>query len=206
LAIGDILFGHANPSAKLPVSFAHRLEDNPSHPFYPGPHGKSLYQEDIFVGYRGLAMRSTPVLGCFGHGLSYTTFNVSNARNGVQNVEVDRKSVSIEVEVDVQNTGNDRPGAEVVQVYVKPPSTTAVPRPARELADFQKVHLAPGESKAAKFKLERDALSYWFSVSETEGHWKVDAGKYEIEFGTSSEDIKQVLVVNIETGFEWQGL
>jgi len=206
LAIGDILFGHANPSAKLPVSFAHRLEDNPSHPFYPGPHGKSLYQEDIFVGYRGLAMRSTPVLGCFGHGLSYTTFDVSNANKVAQTVEPRDRQLSIEVEVDVCNAGSDRAGAEVVQLYVKPPLTTSVPRPARELADFQKVSLAPGESKTTKFKLERDAFSYWFSLDETRGYWRVDAGEYELEFGTSSEDIKQVLVIEIDTGFEWQGL
>lgn len=206
LAIGDVLFGRANPSAKLPVSFAHRLEDNPSHPFYPGPHGKSLYQEDIFVGYRGLAMRNTPVLGCFGHGLSYTTFDISKARSVAQQVEPNDKRLSIEVEVDVRNTGSDREGAEVVQLYVKPPTTISLPRPARELADFAKVSLAPGESKTARFKLERDAFSYWFSIDETRGYWKVDAGKYELKFGTSSEDIKQVLVLEIETGFEWQGL
>jgi len=206
LAIGDILFGHANPSAKLPVSFTHRLEDNPSHPFYPGPHGKSLYQEDIFVGYRGLAMRCTPVLGCFGHGLSYTTFEVSNAKKVAQSVEPRDKQLSIEVDVDVCNTGSHRAGAEVVQLYIKPASTTSLPRPTRELADFQKVSLAPGESKTARFKLERDAFSYWFSIDETRGYWKVDAGKYELEFGTSSEEIKQVLVVEVEAGFEWQGL
>ncbi|KAG7528588.1 hypothetical protein FFLO_06074 [Filobasidium floriforme] len=206
LAIGDVLFGHANPSGKLPVSFAHRLSDNPSHPYYPGPHGKSHYYEDVFMGYRGFAMRNTPVLGCFGHGLSYTSFTIGEPRLIDQTIDVNARTIDIQIEVEVTNTGSEYAGSEVVQLYVKPTSTTKVPRPLRELADFQKIHLEPGATGKVRFALKRDAFSYWLSARETTGAWMVDTGRYELLFGVSSEDIKQRLAVDVDEGFVWNGL
>jgi beta-glucosidase len=158
------------------------------------------------MGYRGLAMRNTPVLGCFGHGLSYTSFTIGEPRLIDQTMDVNARTIDIQVEVEVTNTGSEFAGSEVVQLYVKPTSATKVPRPLRELADFQKIHLEPGATGKVRFALKRDAFSYWLSASETTGAWMVDTGRYELLFGVSSEDIKQRLAVDVDEGFGWNGL
>ena len=92
-----------------------RIEDNPTYINYPGENGKVHYGEGIFVGYRYYEKKDIAPLFPFGHGLSYTQFELSNLQlNGAAFKTGD----SIEVTVDVKNVGK-RTGSEVVQVYVR---------------------------------------------------------------------------------------
>jgi beta-glucosidase len=192
-AVAAVLFGDANPSGKLPDTLAARREDYPDYGNFPGTNGVVNYAEDIYVGYRHFDKKRIAPLFPFGHGLSYTTFEFSNARLSSPSLSPDG---TVTVSVDIKNTG-DRAGAEVVQLYVhdpKPRITKAV----RELKGFQKVALAPGETKTVSIALSPRALAYY----DTDGkQWKADAGAYEIEIGASSRDIRLRAPLRLKAGY-----
>lgn len=189
-AISDLLFGDANPSGKLAETFPARLEDNPSYLFFPGEGDRVEYREGIFVGYRYYNRKRIEPLFPFGHGLSYTTFDYSN-------LTFDRLSLTdtetLTVSVAVTNTG-DRAGQEVVQLYVRDVDSDVL-RPDRELKGFDKVMLAPGESKTVIFKLDKRSFAYYDAAY---GEWTVESGAFEIQIGRSSRDI--VLSGIVEVG------
>ena len=187
----DILFGKVNPSAKLPETFPKQLEDNPSYlaGFGEGDHVE--YREGIFVGYRYYDKKKMDVLFPFGYGLSYTTFAYSNLR-------LDKKTMKdteeLTVSVDVTNTG-DRTGKEVVQLYVADKDSTMI-RPVKELRDFAKIELAPGETKTVTFTLGKRAFAYY----DVQIHdWQVETGEFEILIGASSRDIALRDTVTVES-------
>jgi beta-glucosidase len=180
-AIADILFGDVNPSGKLPFSFLRKLEDSPSYGNYPGVDLHVKYAEGIYVGYRYFDKHpDTTPLFPFGFGLSYTTFALSKLE-APKTMSGDAPAT---VSVTVRNTGN-RKGADVVQMYLSDPSAT-VDRPLRELKGFERVELAPGESKTLTFPIDRRALSFY----STEQHaWTAQPGKFEVSVGDSSRDL-----------------
>lgn len=189
----NVLYGAANPSGRLAETFPLRLQDTPCYLNYGGEHDKSVYSEGVFVGYRYYASKDMEVLFPFGHGLSYTTFEYSN-------LSVDKEQVNeselLNVSVDVTNTGS-RAGKEVVQLYVAPKGGTII-RPVRELRAFEKIALAPGETKTVTFTLDKRAYAYW----STEIHdWHVESGKYEIQIGRNAQEIvlSHSVYVNSET-------
>jgi beta-glucosidase len=198
-AIAEVLFGKHNPEGKLPVSFDRSWEENPSAPYYYPikgadtslhvvrtngkifnyviPHVK--YLDGLMVGYRYWTTTGKHPLFPFGFGLSYTTFSFSNL-----NVPATAKRGStVPVSFDVTNTG-DVAGAEVVQLYVSNPSAK-VPRPERELKGFEKVRLAPGETRHVTLNLDARAFSYW---DVTIHNWTIDPGKFVLRVGNSSEN------------------
>jgi beta-glucosidase len=181
-ALAAILFGDANPSGKLPVSFPKKFEDSPAHGNYPGVNLKVNYAEGIYVGYRYFDTKNVEPLFPFGFGLSYTTFEYSGLKIGRYKAN---GSDPVEIELAVKNTGA-RPGAEVVQLYVHE-DHPAVDRPVRELKRFQRAELKPGESKTVHFTLDRAAFSYW---SAEKKDWVADPGTFEIQVGSSSRDIR----------------
>jgi beta-glucosidase len=197
-AIAEVLFGKHNPEGKLPVSFDRSWEESPSAAYYYPvkgadtalhvtetdgrkvdyviPHVK--YDDGLMVGYRYWTTTGKHPLFPFGFGLSYTTF-------GFSRLDVPAKAVSgsmVPVSFDVANTGSVA-GAEVAQVYVSDPSAKAT-RPERELKGFEKVRLAPGETKHVTLNLDARAFSYW---SEAAHKWTIDPGKFVIRVGDSSE-------------------
>ena len=177
----DVLFGEQNPCGRLPESFPIRLEDNPSYPWYGGEKDTVEYREGVFVGYRWYDKRSMPVLFPFGYGLSYTTYRYSNLKLGKTTIlDTDTLAVS----VDVTNIGS-RAGKEVVQLYVADRESTPI-RPVRELKEFEKVALAPGETKTVRFTLDKRAFAYW---NTTIHDWHVETGTFGIQIGKSSRDI-----------------
>lgn len=188
-ALAAILFGDINPSGKLPDTLAARREDYPDFGNFPGTKGKVKYAEGIYVGYRHFDKKNIAPLFPFGHGLSYTTFGYSNAK-----VSATHPDGSRSVSVNVTNTGK-RAGAEVVQVYVHDLSPK-VDKPVRELKGFQKVNLAPGQTQRVTISLPRRAFEY-FDVSGK--GWKADAGRYELQIGSSSRDIRQKTVVVLKS-------
>lgn len=176
--IADVLFGDANPSGKLPLSFPRRLQDVPSFLNFRTEAGRTLYGEDVYVGYRYYELADRAVNFRFGHGLSYTTFRLADLR-------VSCAGGTLRATLGVTNTGAVR-GAEVAQMYVRPRRGAArVNRPVKELRGFAKVDLAPGETRAVTLsELEKYAAAYW---DEERGQWCVEEGEYEVVVSTSSE-------------------
>jgi beta-glucosidase len=187
----DVLSGAVNPSGRLPESFPLHLEDNPSYLWYGGEKDTAEYREGVFVGYRWYDKKAMPVLFPFGHGLSYTTFRYENLRlSAAEMWDTDTLTVS----VDVTNTGLV-PGKEVVQLYIADRESTVI-RPARELKEFAKVSIAPGETQTVRFSLGKRAFAYW---NTTLHDWHVETGVFAVQIGRSSRDIaleKEVTVLS----------
>ncbi|ADW68874.1 glycoside hydrolase family 3 C-terminal domain-containing protein [Granulicella tundricola] len=180
-AVADILFGDANPSGKLPFTFLRRLEDSPSYGNYPGENLHVKYAEGIYVGYRYFDKHiDVPPLFPFGFGLSYTTFQYSDLK-----VHKGTGDEMATVSLTVKNTGA-RKGAEVAQLYVGQPHAS-VDRPVKELKGFQRVELAPGESRSVQFVLDRRAFSFY---SVAKHGWVAEPGSFDLAVGSSSRDIR----------------
>lgn len=193
-AVYDILFGNVNPSAKLAETFPIRLEDNPSYLFYFGEKDVVEYREGIFVGYRYYDKKKMNVLFPFGHGLSYTTFAYSNMKVSTKNM---KDTDTVEVSVDVTNTGAVA-GKEVVQLYVADKESTAI-RPDKELKDFAKVDLQPGETKTVTFTLGKRAFAYYnIQIHD----WHVESGEFDILIGQSSQNIVASETITVESTVE----
>ncbi len=190
-AVCDILFGRVNPSAKLPETFPRKLEDNPSYLSYFGEGDVVEYREGIFVGYRYYDKKKMDVLFPFGYGLSYTTFEYSNL---TVDKECMKDTDTMTVTVDVTNTGRVT-GKEVVQLYIADKESTVI-RPVKELRDFAKVELAPGETKTVTFTLDKRAFAY-YSVRIHD--WHVETGEFDILIGKSSRDIVLDKTVTVES-------
>ena len=136
-ALADVVGGQVSPSGKLPFSFPRKLTDNAAHAFgvesYPGDSINQYYKEDILVGYRWHDTKKIKPLFAFGHGLSYTSFEISEVSTDKKKYKADE---TLRVSYRLSNTGF-RDGAEVVQVYVgKPKSELA--RALKELKGFKK--------------------------------------------------------------------
>ena len=190
-AVVDILFGKVNPSGKLPESFPYHLEDNPSYLYYLGEGDRVEYREGVFVGYRYYDKKKMAVRFPFGYGLSYTTFAYSEPKLSAARI---RDTDTVTIRVDVTNTGS-RAGKEAVQLYVSAPDSKVI-RPVRELRGFDKIELAPGETKMVSFTLDKRAFAYW----NTDIHdWYVESGKYLLQIGGSSRDIAIEQEVYVES-------
>ncbi len=190
-AVYDILFGNVNPSGKLAETFPIKLEDNPSYLFYFGEKNVVEYREGIFVGYRYYDKKKMEVLFPFGHGLSYTTFSYSNLKVSTKKL---KDTDTLTVSVDVTNTGAIE-GKEVVQLYVADKESVVI-RPEKELKDFNKVNLKPGETKTVTFTLGKRAFAYY----NTQIHdWHVESGEFDILIGQSSKNIVMSETVFVES-------
>ena len=168
--------GKVCPSGKLPVTFAKKYEDYPYMKYgkeaYPGVDKKVYYKEDIYVGYRGFEADKVQPQFPFGFGLSYTTFKYSKP-------VVSGNTVAVEV----TNTGSVE-GKEIVQLYVGMEKCSE-DRPKKELKDFKKVSLKPGETKTVGFTINRDNLKFF---STKDGAWKFEPGTYRLYLASSSAD------------------
>ena len=182
-AIAEALLGKINPEGKLPVTFDRTFEEDPTFANYysvKGPDGipQVKYAEGLNVGYRYWTSTGKHALYPFGYGLSYTTFTFANL-TVAPTVKV---GGSTSVSFDVTNTGSVA-GADVAQLYVSEPGAT-VNRPERELKGFEKVRLAPGETKHITLNLDARSFSYWDTASS---NWKMDPAKFILHIGDSSE-------------------
>lgn len=181
-AIADILFGNADPSGKLPVSFVKQWKDSPAYGHYPGKNLQVDYAEGIYVGYRYFDKQKIEPLFPFGYGLSYTKFDYSDLKVSPAATSSDK---AVEVSLQVRNSGS-RPGAEVVELYVHD-GHASVDRPVQELKGFNRVELAPGESKEVHFTLDRGAMSFY---SNAKKDWMAEPGQFDVLVGSSSRDIR----------------
>ena len=185
-AIADVLFGHVNPSAKLPITLPNKeneTEFSPAQwPGLPDPANPSYanYTEKLLVGYRYYdAHKIAFTTGFpFGHGLSYTSFGYKSAAVAVADSQAPSISFTL------SNTGKVS-GAEVAQLYLAFPA--AAGEPPKQLKGFEKVLLQPGDSKTVTFNLSFTDLSIW-DVSKKS--WSVVKGEYTAFIGSSSRDIR----------------
>ena len=182
-SIADVIFGKVNPSGKLPFTFPVRIEDSPAHALGAYTCGKDVhYKESIYVGYRWFDTKGIRPLFAFGHGLSYTEFeygevNVSSkvSANGV-----------LKASVKVKNIGS-RDGKEIVQLYIGE-ENPLLERPTKELKAFEKVSLAPGETKTVKFEIPVSDLAYFNADTHS---WVLDSGhKFTAYFAAASDDVR----------------
>jgi beta-glucosidase len=181
-AIADVLLG-TEPGGRLAQTFPRIWSHNPTHSqdrqIYPGLNGHVRYEEGTFIGYRHYDRMGIEPLFPFGHGLSYTSFDLT-----------DVVASATGVTATVTSTG-DRAGSTVVQVYVGQ-KAASVPRPIKELKGFAKVHLAAGESRQVNIALDDRAFAF-FDV--TVGQWRIEAGAFDISTGFSAADLRAVGVV-----------
>ena len=175
----NLLLGKNNPSGKLSETFPISIGDCLSNKYYPGKVNYLEYRESIFVGYRYFDTANIPVKYPFGYGLSYSKFDYSNMK--VRHISED----SIEVSIKITNVGKVT-GKEVIQVYVSSLNSKLF-RPKQELKRFKKIELKPEESKIVKFTIDKDCFTY-FNIKTHD--WQVEEGKYTINIGSSSKDIK----------------
>ncbi len=191
-AVCDLLFGKVNPSGKLAETFPLRHEDTPAFISEFGEGDNVNYTEGIYVGYRWYDKRKMDVLFPFGFGLSYTTFEYSDIRVSADEINADD---TLTVCVTVKNTGKVF-GKEAVQLYIAD-NHSSVHRPVRELKGYEKVALDAGESKKVYFKLDRRSFSYY---NDKVHKWVLEDGRFDIEIGSSSRDIRQSAFVYINGG------
>ena len=189
-ALADVLTGKVNPSGRLPFSVPFCYEDGPikTERQYPGikeegdEYWQTHYDEGVYVGYRWYDTKEIPVQFPFGHGLSYTTFEYSNAKAAKPSMTA---AGTLKVSVDVANTG-DRDGAEIVQLYIADPEAS-IDRPAKELKGFEKVFLKAGEKKTVTFEIDAEDLS-WFNAEKHE--WTAEPGEFKALFARSAGDVQ----------------
>ncbi len=187
-AVADVLLGRAEPAGRVAETFPMALADTPGQPAWTGERGTVHYGEGVFVGYRWYDALRRAVRYPFGHGLSYTTFGYADLDVAV----LDAGAGTVRVACSVTNTG-DRPGSEVVQVYVGDPDAT-VRRPERELKGFAKVSLAPGQTTRVTVDLTGRDFAWWDAAvhrpDRRTGAWRREGGEFVVEVGASSRDVR----------------
>lgn len=188
-AVADVLFGDVNPSGKLVDTFAYNRSDYSDFGNIRGENLVVNYKEGIYVGYRHFDKQNIKPLFPFGYGLSYTKFKYSN----IQSPSIINKDKKILITANVTNIGK-REGAEVSQLYISD-NNPKIDKAIRELKGFNKVYLKPGETKQITFELDIADFSYFDPITNK---WKADAGKYTIEIGSSSRDIKLKKTINLQ--------
>jgi len=181
--VADLLSGKVNPSGKLPFTLPVSLDQSPAHALgnFPGRELEVNYEEDILVGYRWFDTKKITPQFPFGYGLSYTEFSIDG-------FTTDRKQYNsgdtIFAKCTIKNTGA-RAGAEVVQLYASDPVCTVL-RPEKELKDFAKVYLQPGEAKTVELKVKVADLAFY---DESRKAWNVEAGDFLLQIGNSSRNM-----------------
>ena len=190
-ALVDILSGEVNPSGKLPTTFPVKIEDTPAYKNYPGKNLQMNYDEKLLVGHRWYESNSIKPLFCFGHGLSFTSFNY-------QNLEVTTGSdFVVTCKFEIQNTG-DISGLEIAQCYVG--FASPLPgEPYKTLQGFVKEEIGANELKKVEIKLGPRNFSFWSVETNT---WQIREGSYQILIGSSSENILLQANINLEQALE----
>ncbi|MBN2088374.1 glycoside hydrolase family 3 C-terminal domain-containing protein [candidate division KSB1 bacterium] len=174
-AIADVIFGDYNPAGRLPVTFYASVDQLP--PF-----------DDYNMKNRTYRYFTGEPLYVFGHGLSYTNFDYLN----LSAPKVVKTKENLNIRVKIKNSGKFD-GDEVVQLYIKH-KDSKLPQPIKSLKGFKRIHFKKGETKNIEIPLKFDELAYW---DEVDKKYKVEAGKYEIQIGASSKDIRLIQEIEV---------
>ncbi len=180
--LADVLLGDVNPTAKTAMTFPYAVGQIPvyyNHYNTGRPHTDGKNGPDDFWVSRYRDIPNSPLYP-FGFGLSYTTYDYSNLKLSKTNLT---KNETVEVSIEVKNTGKVA-GQEIVQLYIQDPYASRV-RPVKELKDFQKISLNPGESKVVTFQLPATKLGFL----DENGDSLLETGAYKIMVGKDSENL-----------------
>ena len=210
-SVVDVLSGKQSPSGKFTMTWPVKFSDAYSSKNFPidqdpridmtnqGAKSANVrnvdyteYEEDVYVGYRYFDSFEVPVSYPFGFGLSYTTFEYSDAK-------INQKDDAISVTVTIKNTG-EREGKEVVELYISAPDNKAANKPAKELKAYAKTKaLKAGESETVTLTVKTADLA---SFDEDASAWVVAEGEYQFLVGASSQDIKATLPAAVKASTE----
>ncbi len=180
--IADLLFGAAYPSAKLSITMPYNVGQCPIY-YNCLPTNKGFGKQSGFFSSHYMDAPTEP-LYAFGHGLSYTGFEYSDITLSKDKLT---KGEKITASVSVTNTG-DREGSEVVQMYIHDIAATLISRPLKELKGFEKITLAPGESKTVSFEITEPMLRFY----NADMQYASEKGTFELFIGESSVSNKKV--------------
>jgi beta-glucosidase len=216
-ALASVLFGDAEPGGRLPTTIPHRIEHSPPWGNFPAEGGRIHYGEGVLIGYRWYASRCIDVMFPFGHGLSYSSFEIGEPTLSTTTMA---PGEALTIAVPITNIGA-RAGSEVVQLYVAPERSRTF-RPESELKAFAKVELEPAEWTTIELVLDDRAFAYWSApdpalpalverlssqvpwTTPPEGAdrhgWTIDAGSYALRVARSSADVVHSATVNIAFG------
>jgi beta-glucosidase len=175
-AVADILFGEANPSGRLPVTFYQSTSDLPAF-------------DDYSMSNRTYRYFGGRPLFAFGHGLSYTQFEYSKLKLGRKTVAA---GAPLELSFKLANAGQ-KAGAEVAQVYFRHVHST-VPQPRLALCGFTRVELTPGQDTRVKIEIPTNRFRYWDTEKK---QYVVEPGEYEVLVGGGSDDVRLHTTVKI---------
>jgi len=178
-AIAEVLFGEANPSGKLSMTFPRNVGQVPI--YYNAKNTGRPFDENQKYTSKYLDVPSEPLYP-FGHGLSYTTFSYGDIKLSKTSITAADK---LQVTVNVSNTGN-QDGVETVQLYIRD-LVGSITRPVKELKRFEKVALKKGESKAVTFTLSVEDLKFFNGDLK----WGAEPGDFKVFVGTNSQDVKE---------------
>lgn len=184
-ALADVLFGNYNPSGKLTMTFPRSVGQipiyynakNTGRPYIEGQKGGLLSFTSNYMD-----QHNTPLFP-FGYGLSYTSFSYGNI--GLSDAKLIGNNKTLKAKINITNIGQ-YPGEETVQLYLSDP-VASIARPVKELKEFQKVFLEPGETKEITFVLTPEDLKFYNSQLK----WDWESGKFVIYIGTDSQQVKQ---------------
>ena len=210
-SVVDVLSGKQSPSGKFTMTWPMKFSDAYSSKNFPidqdpridmtnqGAKSANVrnvdyteYEEDVYVGYRYFDSFEVPVSYPFGYGLSYTTFEYSDAK-------ISQKDDAISITVTIKNTG-EREGKEVVELYISAPDNKAANKPAKELKAYAKTKaLKAGESETVTLTVKTADLA---SFDEETSAWVVAEGEYQFLVGASSQDIKATLPTAVKASTE----
>lgn len=174
-AAADIIFGDVNPSGKLTITFPKSAGQLPM-----------FYNHKPSAQYHDYISQDIKPLFPFGFGLSYTTYKYSKPKISATSMKEDGK---VTVSVEITNAGKMK-GDEIVQLYIRD-KVSSVTRPVKELKDFKRISLEPGQTKTVEFQIEKSKLAFW----DINMNYTVEPGEFEIMIGKSSSDIESVTLL-----------
>jgi beta-glucosidase len=205
-ALAEIIAGKTNPSGKLPITIEKEFKDSPGYGYLP--EGETLYKdwsdrkeqdhpvydvsynEGVFIGYRWYEKKNIEPLYPFGHGMSFTTFEYGDLHFSKERFG---ENDSISVTFTVKNTGKIK-GSEIAQLYIQD-IKSSVPRPVKELKNFKKVDLEPGQIATVSLQLCKKDFSFWNPATRD---WFAEKGKFIIHIGSSSKDIRLTKEIELQ--------
>lgn len=217
-SIVDVLYGDVNPSGKLPYTIAYNSSDYNAPPTTgintTGMEDwQSWFTERLEIDYRYFDAHNISVLYEFGFGLSYTTFEIGSTLT-VKAVKEDCTISALPEDLPIQPGGNpalwgnlftvtasisntgSAAGEAVPQLYLTFPGSTPAGTPLRQLRGFEKLNLAPGQTRDVTFDLQRRDISYWDVVSQ---QWRIPKGDFIVKVGLSSRDLQAAAILTART-------
>ncbi len=181
-AMADVLYGSYNPSGKLPITFPRSEGQIPIYYNHYNTGRPAQNENDLFYKSAYIDLPNSPRFA-FGYGLSYTNFQYVDDEPSNDKATIKDKE-SFTISFTVKNTGKYA-GEETVQLYIRDMVSQPL-RPVKELKDFKKVFLQPGESKRINFTISRDMLYFYNDKLE----WVTQPGEFQVMIGSASDDIR----------------